>query len=151
MRLKLISPDEARLLRKFQPAKKKKIDELRQEAEGAFRHHQESQQEIFLDEFPAVEFIQCIQDIAPVSYIEIWEAAGGKLLEGGRMIALKNDPIWSKISKFGLPYPPFDEYDVMWTQEVDRTEAERLGLISRNQKVQPQIRNWEEDKKQIHL
>ena len=36
-----------------------------------------------------------------------WEAAGGKTY-GGRMIALKDDPIWVKISRFGNPFPPFD-------------------------------------------
>ena len=151
MRLKLIPPDEARLLRKLQPAKKKTMDELRREAKQAFQHHQESQQEVILDEWPAQEFSRVIHDVTPVSYSELWEKSGVKFFEGGRMIALKNDPIWVKISQFGLPYPPFDEYNVMWTQEVDRSEAERLGLVSRKQKVQPQIRNWEEDKKQILL
>jgi hypothetical protein len=36
-----------------------------------------------------------------------WRKAGGKLF-GGRMIALKTDPVWERLSVFGNPYPPFD-------------------------------------------
>ena len=133
----------------FQHAKKKKLAELRLAAKLAFRNYQAGQISVILDEWPGQEFFRCIQDITPVSYVELWENAGGKLLEGGRMIALKNEPIWLRVSRFGLPYPPFDEYDVMWIRDVDRTEAERLGLISRSQKIQPQIRNWADDEKCI--
>ncbi len=133
----------------MQRAKKKKIAKLKIVAKKGFDYYQGAQQEYALDEWPAQEFFRCINDITPVSYVELWENAGGKLLEGGRMIALKNDPIWSRISRFGLPYPPFDEYDVMWIRDVDRTETERLGLIARNQKIQPQIRNWADDEKHI--
>jgi hypothetical protein len=45
------------------------------------------------------------------------------------MIALKNDPIWTAISSFGLPYPPYDFNSGMWVRDVSREEAEDLGLI----------------------
>ena len=149
MRLKLIPPDEASRLRSLIPAKKKTIAKLRCEAAAAFAKFQSGQQEALLDEWPAQEFSRLIEDITPTSYVELWEKSGGSLCEGGRMIALKNDPIWSRLSRYGLPYPPFDAYDVMWLKHIDRAEAERLGLITRSQKIQPQPRNWDEDVQRI--
>lgn len=53
--------------------------------------------------------------------------AGGKLYDG-RMIALRNDPIWRGISRFGSPVPPFDFNSGMGLEEVNRFEAEALGV-----------------------
>ena len=57
-----------------------------------------------------------------------WAAAGGDFV-GGRMIALKDDPIWTKISRFGRPWPPFDFNSGMGREDISREEAERLGVI----------------------
>ena len=45
------------------------------------------------------------------------------------MIALKGDPIWTHISAFHLPFPPFDIDSGMDVDGVPREEAEKLGLI----------------------
>lgn len=45
------------------------------------------------------------------------------------MIALKNDPIWSTISRFGLPYPPYDFNSGMWVRDVSRAEAIAAGVM----------------------
>jgi hypothetical protein len=135
----------------MQHAKRKTFEELRASGEQGFGLYKGSLNHVILDEWPAWEFFRCISDITPVSYVELWENAGGKLLTGGRMVALKNDPIWASVSKFGLPYPPFDAYDVMWIKDVDRTDAESLGLISRGQRVILPARNWAEDRKLLHL
>ncbi len=67
-----------------------------------------------------------------------WQAAGGMFIDG-RMIALKNDPIWKAISRFGRPWPPFDFNSGMGLADIDRGEAESLGLISpRTPAPQPQ-------------
>jgi hypothetical protein len=58
------------------------------------------------------------------------------------MIALKNDPIWTKISRFGLPYPPFDFNSGMDLQDVDRDEATQLGLIDRDTQIAPDKRGF---------
>ena len=58
---------------------------------------------------------------------ERWKESGGKLYDG-RMIALRNDPIWRKISRFGSPVPPFDFNSGMGLEEVNRFEAEALGV-----------------------
>ena len=61
----------------------------------------------------------------------IWRSAGGQIF-GGRMIARKDDPIWTRISAFGNPYPPFDFGSGMGVRDVDRSEAESLGVIKRS-------------------
>lgn len=45
------------------------------------------------------------------------------------MIALRDDPVWRKISRFGSPTPPFDFNSGMGLSEISITEAERLGVI----------------------
>ncbi len=64
----------------------------------------------------------------------IWAANGGRFYDG-RMIALKNDPIWAKISRFGTPWPPFDFGSGMGVDDVSREEAEAMGLLRAGKKV----------------
>jgi hypothetical protein len=63
-----------------------------------------------------------------------WIDAGGQLREG-RMVALKSDPIWARLSRFGTPWPPFDWGSTRGLEEVDRDEAVRLGLIAENERL----------------
>jgi len=65
-----------------------------------------------------------------------WQAKGGKLY-GGRMIARKDSPIWTAISRFGNPYPPYDYMSGMGLRDVKRSEAEELGVIKRSDIVKP--------------
>jgi hypothetical protein len=67
----------------------------------------------------------------------LWQENGGSFYGGGRMIARKDDPIWTAISRFGHPYPPFDFNSGMWVKPVGRGEAIRLGVITASDKVQP--------------
>ncbi len=60
------------------------------------------------------------------------------------MIALKNDPIWSRLGSSDLfedgldnPYPPFAFNSGMGVRDVARDEAEQLGLLEPNQEVFP--------------
>lgn len=57
-----------------------------------------------------------------------WQRAGGKLY-GGRMIALKTDPVWMELSRFGTPWPPYDYQSGMGVVDIYRDEAEALGLV----------------------
>lgn len=77
--------------------------------------------------FPCLELIRVSERIVPRDWRARWKEAGGKLYDG-RMIALRNDPIWRKISRFGSPVPPFDFNSGMGLEEVDRFEAEALGV-----------------------
>jgi hypothetical protein len=63
-----------------------------------------------------------------------WKAAGGEIYEG-RMIALKDSPVWAEISRFGTPWPPFDFNSGMGVKNVGRREAVRLGLIEQASRV----------------
>lgn len=106
--------------------------------------YQQTQDVDVLDEFPAWELYRAEDRKEKRDWPERWEAAGGEFFPGdsdypeGRMIALKDDPIWEEISAFGLPYAPFDYNSGMDLKDVDRDEAEALGLITRDQQVIPQ-------------
>ena len=48
------------------------------------------------------------------------------------MIALKDDPVWTGISAFGNPFPPFDFGSGMGVRNISRKEALELGVLTEN-------------------
>lgn len=104
----------------------------------------QGQDEAILDLYPAQELYRAIEAREPRDWSSRWRAAGGREF-GGRMIALKDDPIWSAISRFGLPYPPFDFGSGMDVRDIDREEAMALGLIDRDTRIEPQTRGFADD------
>lgn len=79
--------------------------------------------------FPAQEFKRVHpRKNARGDWPQRWAKAGGKIY-GGRMIALKDDSVWTKLSTFGNPYPPFDWGSGMGVRDIDRKTAIALGLI----------------------
>lgn len=78
--------------------------------------------------FPAQELLRIEEREVPRPWANIWRNKGGKLYNG-RMIALKDDPIWTAISRFGQPYPPFDFNSGMGVEDVSYDEAVSLGVI----------------------
>lgn len=78
--------------------------------------------------FPAQELVRVRQRKQPREWARKWHDAGGKIY-GGRMIALKDDPVWTRISRFGVPYPPFDFGSGMGVRGVSRKDAVALGVI----------------------
>ena len=88
---------------------------------------------------PGQELLRVRSRRVPRDWRTRWTNAGGRLYDG-RMIALKTDPIWTRISRFGNPYPPFDFGSGMGVEGVGRRECIRLGVISPDdppQKVPP--------------
>lgn len=82
-----------------------------------------------LDMYPAQEFVRVESRRVPrTDWPMRWRAAGGKI-RGGRMVALKSDSVWTNLSRFGRPYPPFDYGSGMGVEDVDREEAIELGLL----------------------
>ena len=80
--------------------------------------------------FPAQEFKRTHKrQTERKDWPERWHKAGGKVY-GGRMIALKTDPVWERLSVFGNPFPPFDWGSGMGVIGVDRKTAIELGLVS---------------------
>lgn len=63
--------------------------------------------------------------------------AGGPGSSDGRLIALKTDPVWTRLSRFSRPWPPFDFGSGMGIEEIDREEAEARGLIAPGELLEP--------------
>jgi hypothetical protein len=92
-----------------------------------------------IDDAPCLELVRGEQRKEPRDWQERWVRAGGSLT-AGRMIARKDDPIWTAINRFGRPYAPFDYGSGMVTREIFRGEAERLGVIKRSDTIKPDTR-----------
>jgi hypothetical protein len=94
---------------------------------------------ITLDLWPAQELVRIMGRKTPrTDWQRRFAEAGGTLYDGGRMIALKTDPVWRKLSRFGVPYPPYDYGSGMGVMDVDRDEAVRLKLITETQELTPE-------------
>lgn len=105
----------------------------------------QGQDEAILDEWPAEEFLRLFPRKVPrTDWPERFNGAGGEEREG-RMVALKNSGVWPRLSRFGVPYPPFDFNSGMGLRDVTRDEAERLGLLTPQEHVQPQDRGFNDD------
>src|SRR6185369_16237886 len=94
----------------------------------------QGQDKQILDQWPAQELIRVMNFDAVArgtarDWPGRWDDEGGEFFGAGRMIALKNAPIWKDISRFELPYPPFDFNSGMDVQDIERDEAIALGLI----------------------
>lgn len=108
-----------------------------------YGQHVQGQDPAVLDQWPAQELIRESNFEAEAAgtarpWARTWQSAGGRIYDG-RMIALKNDAIWTEISRFGLPYPPFDYNSGMGVQDVDRETAMAAGLIGRDEQVAPDV------------
>lgn len=71
-----------------------------------------------------------------------WRAAGGHLYAGGRMIARLDDPVWSEVSRFGIPYGPPDFNSGFGRRRVSRSEAVKLGVIEMGETVEPSAQEF---------
>lgn len=78
--------------------------------------------------FPAVELVRVTPAKQPRDWSARWKAAGGKIY-GGRMICLKGDTVLEKLSRFGVPYPPFDYGSGMGLADVSFEECVALGIL----------------------
>jgi len=97
-----------------------------------------------LDAFPAQELFRAEAREQERDWRARWLQKGGNLF-ADRMIAPKNAPVWTAISAFGLPYPPFDFNSGMDLRDIDRNEAVDLGVITDGAVIQPESRDFNED------
>jgi hypothetical protein len=104
----------------------------------------QGQDTAILDQWPAQELYRAAPAKEPRDWPTRWQDGGGEFF-GGRMIALKNDAVWTNISRFQTPYPPFDFGSHMDVRDVDRDAAMDLGLIDRDTQIPPQDRGFNED------
>lgn len=86
--------------------------------------------------YPADELVRIERRNEERDWRARWDAAGGKL-HGGRMIALRTDTVWIRISRFGVPWPPFDYGSGMGVQGVSYEECVRLGLVAEGWTPEP--------------
>lgn len=115
-----------------------------------FGQWQQGNREGALEAFPAQELIRVADRAVPREWFDIWDEAADELgdattatsaAETGRMVAMKNDPIWTAISDFGLPYPPFKFNSGMGVEDVSYEEAVDLGVMdASDDPIQPQAR-----------
>lgn len=105
----------------------------------------QGEDETVIDFWPCSELIRFEPRDDKRPWPAIWTAAGGKTVDGGRMIARKDDLVWYKISDFDLPYAPFKWGSGMNRIDIGRFEAEELGVIERDEQVEPQTRGFNED------
>jgi hypothetical protein len=88
-----------------------------------------------LNAYPAQEFIRVSARLHPrTDWKARWIEAGGR---AGRMVALKTDPVWISLSRFGKPWPPFDYGSGMGLRDISRREAIALGIIKKDAKLKP--------------
>lgn len=84
--------------------------------------------------YPAQRLVRIRYSRQPRDWDARWrEAAAAVNYEGvatdGSHIALLTSPIWRKLSRFDLDYPPFDFNSGMGVDPVDYEEAQRHGLV----------------------
>lgn len=107
----------------------KLIYDFQQQSAQEYARWKAEQDPAVLAAYPAQEFVRVSARKVPrQNWPERWVQAGGRVYNG-RMIALKNDPVWRKLSRFGTPYPPFDFGSGMGLRDIKRKDAEALGLI----------------------
>ena len=88
-----------------------------------------------LKQYPAWELVRVYPVEVPRDWQSRWVIAGGTLTDGGRMIALKGDPIWGELGSYdtfpdalGVDHPPFAFHSGMGWRELARSEVARLGI-----------------------
>ncbi len=105
----------------------------------------QGQDSAVLDAYPAQEFLRVESREVPRTDWPARFAASGGTVVNGRMVALKDSPVWVKLSRFRQPYEPFDFGSGMGTEDLSRGDAVELGLIDRDTQIQPQDRPFNAD------
>lgn len=76
---------------------------------------------------PFWEMYRQFQRKEPRDWVSRWREAGGRVRRG-RFVAPINDRIWSAISRFDMPYPPFDFNSGMGVKSLTTVEGAAVGL-----------------------
>lgn len=93
---------------------------------------------VALKMWPCLEFVRITPRREIRNWPEIWLDHGGKFYGApgpdypqapGRMLALRNDPIFRRINRFGVPWKPFDWGSGMGTRNTSRATSISLGVI----------------------
>lgn len=111
------------------------------QAKGYASHIQETSRVAILTR-PAYKLVRVKQRKMPRDWGARWTAAAQKVgwegvARNGEMIALKTSPIWTALSRFGNPFPPFDFNSGMGVEDVKKSYCREIGLLGENE--QPKI------------
>lgn len=85
--------------------------------------------------FPGYELVRERQSKEPRDWDARWRKAAAEVNWRGvnrktaEKVALKTSPIWTRLSAFGNPFPPFDWGSGMGLDDVERARCEELGLV----------------------
>ncbi|AHF90210.1 hypothetical protein OPIT5_08325 [Opitutaceae bacterium TAV5] len=126
-------------------------------ARGAGWHEQGMEPEV-LEAYPAQELFRSATPKGGPEAERDWGArwikAGGPPAKGGRMIALKTDPVWENLGNpelfpdgLGNRWAPFAIHSNMDLRDSDRTEAIALGLMKIDTPVTPLRNGFAQDLK----
>lgn len=109
--------------------------------------YEQGQDPVVLDAFPAQELVRFFGPDDPSrrrDWAARWLKVGGEFY-GERMILPKNDPRWRKLGDSSIfadgldnPFPPFAFNSGMDVADVDRAEAESLGVVDAQTQIFPQ-------------
>jgi len=120
------------------------VDTNRAQAQGYARFKRSSSGGALLA-FPAQELVRVRNSKVKRDWSGRWKAAGGPPPVSGRLIALKSDPVWAKLSRFGQPYPPFDFNSGMGVKDISRREALALGVLTPDQTQPDPVQDYNAD------
>ncbi len=85
--------------------------------------------------FPAMRLVRVAERTEKRDWPKRWRLAYAQVRGQGasaqEMVALNDSPIWVALSRFGLPYEPYDYNSGMGRRPVSWDEAEKLGLVTR--------------------
>ncbi len=113
------------------------IIDVNTELRQGYRQYVDGIRDGVLLAFPCAElFTLSVYRSEPHDWKARWVKCGGILSEG-RMVARKDSPVWNCIGDFGYPFPPYALRSGVWTKDVLRSEAARLGVIELRQCVCP--------------
>lgn len=123
-------------------------------AHGAGRFVQQNADQDVVDAWPGLELVRYEERAKERDWEQRWRIAAqvagdpdaaAALELHGRMAALKSSGIWQALGDgaggyddvLGNPFPPFAFNSGMWTDEVDREDATKLGLLEEGEKAEP--------------
>jgi hypothetical protein len=109
------------------------------QAKGFTRRKLDADNPLFLNAWPAKELVRVDNRKEPRDWPAIWDEARAAIPDpetatessSGRLAALKTSNIWTAISDFGLPYPPYKFGSGMGDRMLKRSEAIELGILER--------------------
>jgi hypothetical protein len=110
------------------------IFDFQTEDAQSYGRYKADQDPDLLNQYPAQELVRIESREEERDWSTRWAEVGGTFY-GSRMIALKTDPLWQKLSRFGRPWPPFDFGSGMGLEDIDRDEALELGLIKPSERL----------------